>query len=181
MELLTKPPPVVEHVDDPLVFLKEQSRVALRGYIETPSILGEYLMPKISHKWLLQEIDGKIIMYEKERVGFHTWQNFGYVFLDYLPKHSLGYKLMQRTHNDITNVTYEWSEEIEVLINPDSSYYYDLFTNPWNEATCKKLLSQNSIKSEVISVIGAAFDVFRTYFGNKINNAQKKLCDPVIK
>ncbi|SHE84429.1 class I SAM-dependent methyltransferase [Pedobacter caeni] len=167
---------VLEHVDDPIAFLKEQTRVASRGYIETPSIIGEYLMPKESHKWLIQEIDGKIIMYDKETIGFVAWQDFGNVFLEYLPKQSVGYKIMQRTHNNLTNMVYEWSSEIEVLVNPESSYYRDFFTKPWDVATCNKLLHQNSFKSEAKSSMGAIINIVKTFFSNK----EKSLRDPVI-
>ncbi len=37
---------VLEHVPDPARFLREQFRVAKRGYIETPSLLGEFLFRK---------------------------------------------------------------------------------------------------------------------------------------
>ena len=30
-----------------------------RGYIETPSLLGEFLFPKQSHKWVILDIDDK--------------------------------------------------------------------------------------------------------------------------
>jgi ubiquinone/menaquinone biosynthesis C-methylase UbiE len=57
---------VLEHVEDPIRFVKEQVRVASGGYMETPSIIGEFLIPKESHRWILQEIDNKIVMYDKE-------------------------------------------------------------------------------------------------------------------
>lgn len=37
---------VLEHVEHPEAFIKELCRIARRGYIETPSLLGEYLFPK---------------------------------------------------------------------------------------------------------------------------------------
>ena len=36
---------VLEHVEHPEAFVKELCRVARRGYIETPSLLGVYLFP----------------------------------------------------------------------------------------------------------------------------------------
>lgn len=171
---------VLEHVDNPVSFLKEQMRVASMGYLETPSIIGECLMPKESHKWLIQEIDGKIIMYEKEKIGFHSFQDLSYVFLDYLPRKSMGYKIMQQTHNSLTNMVYEWNETIEVLINPDSSYYRDYFTNPWDENTCNKLLPQYSLKEEAISSLRAAYSIIAGYAKNKISSPKRKLKNPTI-
>lgn len=37
---------VLEHVENPIQFLSEQMRVANKGYIETPSLIGCYLSQK---------------------------------------------------------------------------------------------------------------------------------------
>lgn len=50
---------VLEHADDPIQFIKELERVGKGGYIETPSLVGESLFPKSSHKWAVLEIDNK--------------------------------------------------------------------------------------------------------------------------
>lgn len=159
---------VLEHVDDPVKFLSEQSRVAPKGYLETPSILGEYLMPKESHRWILQEIDNKIVMYEKNKIGFNAFQNFGYVFLDYLPKNSIGYKLMERTHPCLTNMKYEWEKNIEVIVNPDSSYYKDFFTKPWEKEICDKLMIKRSLDKEARSTFIAFLDVCKSVFKSHV-------------
>ncbi|RWY48160.1 class I SAM-dependent methyltransferase [Mucilaginibacter gilvus] len=147
---------VLEHVDDPAKFLAEQFRVAPRGYLETPSIIGEYLMPKESHKWVLQEIDNKIVMYEKDKINFHTSPDLGYIFLNYLPKNSIGFKIMDITHANLTRVNYEWENEIEVLINPDSDYYKQFFTQPLNEKLCKILYPEKKLSTELLDA-GKAF------------------------
>jgi SAM-dependent methyltransferase len=159
---------VLEHVEDPIKFVQEQMRVASRGYMETPSIIGEFLIPKESHKWILQEIDDKIVLYDKERIGFRPLMDFGYVFQEYLPKSSLGFKIMQHTHHELTLVKYEWEKELEILVNPDSSYYMDFFTKPWNEETCNRFLSNKSISKEGISSFSAFIDICRSVFRSKV-------------
>lgn len=159
---------VLEHVEDPVKFVSEQMRVAPRGYMETPSIIGEFLIPKDSHKWLLQEIDNKIVMYEKEVIGFKPMMDFGYVFQEYLPKHSIGYKIMQQTHNELALVSYEWETELEILVNPDDSYYRDFFTKPWGEDACKKFLSQKSLVKEGVSSLSAFASICKSVFKSKI-------------
>jgi L-malate glycosyltransferase len=44
---------IAEHVDDPVQFCRELSRVGKNGYIETPGPLTEYFMPTASHKWIV--------------------------------------------------------------------------------------------------------------------------------
>jgi SAM-dependent methyltransferase len=159
---------VIEHVNDPIKFAKEQVRVAKAGYMETPSLIGEYLAPKESHKWVILEIDEKIVLYEKEKVGFASFRDYGHIFLDYLPKQSIGYKLLQRTHSNMLSVNYEWKDDIDVLVNPDSSYYRDYFTKPWDETICEKILKKKSLNDEVASSISAFWDICKGVFNSKV-------------
>lgn len=159
---------VLEHVEHPLKFMSEQSRVAPQGYLETPSFIGECLIPKVSHKWLLLEIDNKIVMYEKEKLGFLPFHDLGTIFQKYLPKQSIGYKVMERTHSTLLNVCYEWKKEVELVVNPDSSYYSEFFTLPWNEAICNKLLPVKSIKEEARDSFSAFLDVLKSVFKSKV-------------
>ena len=159
---------VIEHVNDPIKFTKEQARVSKRGYIETPSLIGEYLMPKESHKWVILEIDDKIVLYEKEKVGFNSFRDFGYVFLDYLPKQSIGYKLLQRTHSKMLSVNYEWEDNIDVLVNPDSSYYRDFFIKPWDDNTCQQLLKNKTLSKELMSSFHAFVDICKNVFNSRV-------------
>lgn len=159
---------VLEHVEDPIKFLGEQSRVAPRGYIETPSIIGEFLIPKESHRWLLQEIDNKIVMYEKHLIDFRPMLDFGYVFQEFLPKNSIGFKIMQETHSDLTLLKYEWAGDIEVLVNPDSSYYRDFFTKPWDAEACNKFLQKRTLGKEGLSSLSAFAGICRSVFRSKV-------------
>lgn len=159
---------VLEHVTDPVKFLKEQSRVSPRGYLETPSIIGEFLIPKESHRWLLQEIDGKVVMYEKEQINFAPTMDFGYVFQEFLPKNSIGFKIMQQTHSDLTLMKYEWTDNVEVLVNPDSSYYRDFFTKPWSEEACNRFLVKRSLGKEGASSLSAFIDICKSVFRSKV-------------
>ncbi len=159
---------VLEHVEDPVKFVREQSRVSSRGYLETPSIIGEFLIPKESHRWLLQEIDGKVVMYEKEKINFRPTLDFGYVFQEFLPKNSIGFKIMQQTHSALTLMKYEWEGEIELLVNPDSSYYMDFFTKPWSEEACNKFFNRRPLAQEGWSSFSAFIDICRSVFRSKV-------------
>lgn len=159
---------VLEHVDDPIQFVKEQARVAKMGYMETPSLLGEYIAPKQSHRWLIQDIDGKLVLYDKKLLNFDTWMDFGEVFLYYLPKTSIGFKILERTHASIITVNYEWKDEIEILVNPEDPYYLNHFIKPWDEALCDKLLIKRSLKSEFMAALSAMFDIAWSVTRNRI-------------
>jgi SAM-dependent methyltransferase len=51
---------IAEHVDDPVQFCRELSRVGKGGYIETPGPLTEYLMPTASHQWIVTKRRNKL-------------------------------------------------------------------------------------------------------------------------
>ncbi|MFI5138239.1 MAG: class I SAM-dependent methyltransferase [Sphingobacteriales bacterium] len=159
---------VLEHVDDPIQFVKEQARVAKMGYMETPSMLGEYLAPKQSHKWIIQGIDNKIVLYDKKLINFNTWQDFGELFLYYLPKTSIGYKILERTHAGIITMNYEWADDMEILVNPTDPYYMNYFTKPWDESVCDKFFHRQSYGQEVLSTLRAMFDILRYVTKSKV-------------
>ena len=147
---------VLEHVDDPAKFLEEQARVAKRGYIETPSLMGEHLHPKESHQWVILEIDNKLVLYKKELVNFNTSCDFGPLFLEHLLRNSLAYKILDRTHPLIRKVQYEWSDSIDYLINPSEDYLKKYFTNVWNEEYINQILPQQSRFQDMLN-FGEAF------------------------
>jgi len=159
---------VLEHVDDPIRFVKEQARVARMGYMETPSLLGEYIAPKASHKWVIQDIDGKLVLYDKEYLKFTPWMDFGEVFLYYLPKTSIGFKILERTHAGILTVNYEWKDGMDILVNPEDPYYLNHFIKPWDESVCDKLLAKRSVGNEIMVTINAMFDIMRSVTKNKL-------------
>lgn len=159
---------VLEHVDNPDRFMNEQARVAKRGYMETPSLIGEHLIPKKSHRWLILEIDGKIVMVEKERVGFHTSHDFGDLFLDYFPKHSIGYKILQRTHTDMLTVRYEWKDKLDYVINPTEPALLKYFTEPWTEEIYTKMMVQRSLGQEAKDATRAIFEIIKNVVKSKV-------------
>lgn len=129
---------VLEHADDPAQFLREQCRVAKRGYIETPSFLGEFLHPKKSHKWVILEVDKKLVLFEKDKLPTYE-HNYGNVFLNYLPYQSLSYKILQIIEPQLTANRYEWKDNIDFIVNPTDEYYRSFFTEPWTMELTKKI------------------------------------------
>lgn len=159
---------VLEHVDDPVKFLKEQARVSKRGYIEIPSLIGEYMHPKASHKWLILEIDGKLVLMDKDRAGFQPSHDLGEIFLEYLPKNSIGYKIMQHTHQNIFTVRYEWEGDIEVLVNPSERKYTDCFMKEWTSKEINQFLPQRSLIQELREAIGACGIICKTLIKSRL-------------
>lgn len=160
---------VLEHVEHPETFIREQSRIAKRGYIETPSLIGEQLFPKKSHKWVILDIDGKLVMYEKKRMEENYANDYGRLFLNYLPYQSIVFRLLGLTEGALMTNRYEWEGEIEIIVNPTDEKYLRFFTQPWDDEMIRILFPPRSLGSEV----GKLFKALYFYFKNEIRKKKK--------
>lgn len=159
---------VLEHVDNPVKFLSELSRVGKMGYLETPSLIGEYLIPKESHKWLILEINNEMVLVDKSLVGFQSSHDFGKVFQDYLRKHSIGHKIMQRTHSQLLTVNHEWKDSIDHIINPTDERLLSFFKEPWESQHYNSIMPQRGMFSELMNASYATFDIFRSVIQSRL-------------
>lgn len=140
---------VLEHVENPERFLKEQMRVSKHGYIETPSLIGEYLFPKKAHKWLLLELDQKLVLMDKSKYWFDSDLDLGFLFLTWLNKTSLAYKMLTKSRPDLFTIRYEWKNEIEFEVNPDSEKVKKYFNSFWNEEMVRELFPERPMLVEL--------------------------------
>lgn len=143
---------VLEHVEHPELFIQEICRVGKRGYMETPSLIGEFLFPKESHKWVILDIDDKLILYTKNSVPGNYKNNYGEQFLNYLPYQSLPYKLLGLTEGNLMINRYEWKDDIDFIVNPCDEYYLSFFTQKWNRTMVEKLFPPRNFSNEIKKV-----------------------------
>lgn len=144
---------VLEHADDPARFIRELTRVGRAGYIETPSLIGEFLFPKASHRWVLLDIDDRIVLYEKSRMPHRFESDFGELFLNYLPYQSLPYKALWLTEGDLMSVRYEWKDEVDFIVNPTDGEYVAYFTQPWTREQVRRLFPPRGVMTELIRTL----------------------------
>lgn len=159
---------VLEHVEDPTAFLKEQFRVAKRGYIETPSLIGEHLFPKKSHKWVLLEINNKVVLVDKTKINFPTQFDFGALFQNYFPKNSIGYKILERTHPNVHTVRIEWEGSFDFVINPDEEEIRKYFEQDWTDEMVASHFPSRSLGAELKDATWAFADIVRSIFKSKL-------------
>lgn len=163
---------VLEHVDDPDKFIKELMRVGKRGYIETPSLLGEFLFPKDSHKWIILELDNKLILFEKDKMPGNYKNNYGELFLNYLPFQSLCFKLLWFTEGSLMINRYEWEEEVEFIVNPQDEYNKSFFLNSWNTEMVEKLYPKRCVCAEIKKMVCALSYLIRKHLKRGLHNNQ---------
>ena len=111
---------VLEHVEDPAQLIAELERVARRGYIETPSEIGERIYGWHYHNWVVNLVDGCLMLRKNEKKS-----QFGQLFhrLAVTDKH---WKRFHITHHDLFLVQYEWEDEINYKILLDHESALDL-------------------------------------------------------
>lgn len=150
---------VLEHSEDPAQFLREITRVARAGYVETPSLVGEWLFPKKSHRWVVLAIGDKLVLYDKRLVPGNYANDYGELFLNYLPYQSLPYKLLPFSEGELMHVRYEWKDGIDFLVNPTDDYYSSFFLRKWDREMVHALFPPRSTLTELRRTWRAAVHV----------------------
>jgi len=144
---------VIEHTNNPVQFMEEQFRVAGRGYLEAPSLFGEFLAPKDSHKWVSLFIDNKLVMYEKSKLPYDFSPDFGDIYLNHMPYQSLLYRLLEMSTQNFMSVKIVWQERFEILLNPEDDYYKSFFSNKITQMQAEKLFPKKGVLSQICNVV----------------------------
>lgn len=106
---------ILEHVDDPLEFVRELTRVAKGGYIETPSELGEKIFGWPFHKWIVRFQNNTIVMRRRMESS---------PFGDYFHKkyaNDLNFAEFIDSHFEDFYVQYAWTNTLKLQIEKDDS------------------------------------------------------------
>jgi SAM-dependent methyltransferase len=159
---------VLEHVENPVKFLSEQFRVAKRGYIETPSLLGEHLCPKESHKWVLHEQNDILLLVDKKKINFVSNYDMAELMQIYLPQNSIGFKIMERTHPNLQTIRIEWEHDFKYIVEPTDPKILDFFSTNWKMEWGDAFFPKKSMGKELKDSAVALFDITKDVFRSKI-------------
>lgn len=159
---------VLEHVENPVKFLSEQFRVARRGFIETPSLLGEYLFPRESHKWIMHEYRDVLYLVDKAKIDFHYGYDLGELIQLYLPTHSIGFKIMERTHPNLITIRIEWEDNFDYVVEPTDPEILKYFKGKWKKEWAEAFFPQKTVWQEFKDTSGAFLDIARSAFRSKV-------------
>ncbi|MCZ6676990.1 MAG: methyltransferase domain-containing protein, partial [Candidatus Poribacteria bacterium] len=124
---------VLEHVEEPDRLIAELMRVASRGYIETPSEIAERLYGWPYHNWLVNLIDGRLVIQKKV-----TRDQFGQLF-HALAAHDKNFARFHVTHHSLFLVQYEWVGKIDYQILPPDTSPLDLESAEMIEAVLSRV------------------------------------------
>lgn len=111
---------VLEHVSDPVRFISELERVAGRGYIETPSEIGERIYGWPYHEWVVNCVEGRLVLRRNEKGA-----GFGQLFHRFAATDK-EWQRFHLSHHDLFLVRYAWEGRIDYEIVPDGESVLDL-------------------------------------------------------
>lgn len=158
---------VLEHTEDPIEFVKELQRVGSKGYIELPSLVGESLFPKLAHKWVCLEIDGKLILFDKEKLPT-IYPDYGRTFLNFLPYQSLALRTFYLSYHQVNTVRFEWTENIDIIVNPENDYYRSFFEKTWNEDMQHKIFPIRSKRQDIAISMKVVMHLIKTMIKRRL-------------
>lgn len=158
---------VLEHVENPERFLSEQFRVAKRGFMETPSLLGEYLFPRESHKWIIHEMNDITYLVDKKKINFNYGYDLGELIQDYLPKHSIGFKILEKTHPNLITNRVEWKGEFKYIVDPEDPEILKYFTGRWKQEWADAFFPQKTKWEEFKDSSRAFYEMSKSVIRSK--------------
>jgi SAM-dependent methyltransferase len=159
---------VLEHVENPHKFLGEQFRVGKRGFIETPSLLGEYLFPRESHKWIIHEVDNVLYLVDKQKINFVYGYDLGELVQEYLPTHSIGFKVLEKTHPNMITNRIEWNGDFKYVVDPTDPEILKYFTGKWKQEWADAFFPPKSYWQEFKDASRAMANITQSFFNTKV-------------
>jgi hypothetical protein len=108
-------------------------------------------------------------MYEKSKMPGNYGNNYGELFLNYLPYHSLPYKLLWLTEGNLMLNRYEWKDDVDFIVNPEDDYYLSFFTRKWTREMTEKVFPQRSFSTEIRHLLRALLHFMKIKMESKFN------------
>lgn len=105
---------ILEHMDDPVQFASELTRVSKAGYIQSPAEIAERMFHWSFHRWYVNLVDDTLVLHPREPV-----EPFG-EFFDYLYAYNPAYYLFQRSMPHLFWVEKEWHGTLKVEVRDSS-------------------------------------------------------------
>ncbi|MCR4432285.1 MAG: methyltransferase domain-containing protein [Tepidanaerobacteraceae bacterium] len=93
---------ILEHLENPQLFLREIARVGRKGYIETPNEIRERMFGWPFHKWIVDKDENGLVLREND-----VEQAFG-LFFHRLQWENYEFSRFCFTAHDLLNICYEW-------------------------------------------------------------------------
>lgn len=112
---------ILEHLYEPEIFLKELQRVAMAGYIETPSSFSEELYGWPYHLWKIDIENGRLILTGRDKKINTNLKKLSTHF-----DNDNNLKNFARRNRDLFYTCYQWNDVIDYKIVNASSFVKEI-------------------------------------------------------
>jgi SAM-dependent methyltransferase len=144
---------VLEHIPRPELFLSELMRVAKAGYIETPNVMFERLVPYDVHCLEIMDLDGRLIIRKKSAPATDQFLST----LKVVPR-SARWNAFFYGNPEYFHVRHFWKDTIDFeVVNPEESCEW--YMRESSDA------SADTVESYESGLRGAVTSSIRTYYG----------------
>jgi len=169
---------ILEHVEDPELLIRELTRVASSGYIETPSEIAERLYGWAYHNWIVNLVENRLVIQKKA-----VESQFGQLFHS-LVAYDKNFARFHVTHHKLFLVQYEWVGKIDYEILPPDMSTLDLESTEAIEGMLHRVVCMPSWKkwATVVKSVVPRWLVFKakSVFVKQRKRPEKTLGDILV-
>jgi len=163
---------VLEHMADPVSFLKELQRVGKAGYIETPNAMFERLIPYDVHLLEVMCNEDTLLIHKKKSARPDPFINK----LDIVSKNQ-SWKRLFYGNPDLFHVRYFWKENIQFkIVNPEVSC--DWFVEPVSQGLVDEKITSYASLTTLRSLGLLLLRLYYRFRKKKVINLEELLVCP---
>lgn len=119
---------ILEHMENPLAFLKEVARVGKAGYIEVPTALSERIFGWDFHLWYCTKEKGKLVL--RKKIEGEKFAGFFHRLI----ATNIWFRRFFESHESSFYLRYEWAGSISCRVEnqvPSAVFLEDLDVTSW--------------------------------------------------
>jgi hypothetical protein len=105
---------------------------------------------------------------DKKKMNFQCSYDFGDLILEYLPRHSIGFKIVERTHPNLRTIRIEWENSFDYVVEPTDPEILQFFSGKWKLEWSDAFFPPKTLGQEFKEFISAFTDVSKNIFRSKV-------------
>ena len=105
---------------------------------------------------------------DKKELDFTPGYYLGELFQEYLPKHSIGFKMTERTHPNIMTVRIEWENNFDYEIEPKDPEIRKYFMGGWKAEWADSFFPKRTMSQEFREAAVAFKEVCKGVINSKV-------------
>jgi hypothetical protein len=90
------------------------------------------------------------------------------VFHDFLPKHSIGFKIVERTYPNLMTVRIEWEGSFDFVVDPTDPEILKFFSGKWSQEWAAEFFPPKTYWQELKDASAAMWDISKSVVRSKV-------------